>query len=170
MLWALTPDRWVRAEVLAAHDTAVDAALGWFEHHGAVTRRGTDGVFQVDTLGVTAALFRQHTSRTVDPQLHTHAVISSKVQDPTGRWLSLDARFLKYQQRTIGWIYDAALRDRAHQPARCRAGPNATTVPRDLACVPAEVRDLFSQRTGQVNAKLAELTAPVERRARRRRP
>lgn len=110
VLWALTPDPWVRAEVLAAHDTAVDAALEWFEHHGAVTRRGTDGVHQVDTRGITAAVFRQHTSRTVDPQLHTHAVISAKVQDPTGRWLSLDARFLKYQQRTIGWIYDAALR------------------------------------------------------------
>jgi conjugative relaxase-like TrwC/TraI family protein len=31
VLWALTPDPWIRAEVLAAHDAAVDAALGWFE-------------------------------------------------------------------------------------------------------------------------------------------
>ena len=92
-LWALTPDRWVRAEVLAAHDAAVTAALGWFEEHGAVTRRGRDGVDQVDSLGVKAALFRQHTSRSMDPQLHTHAVISSKVQDATGKWLALDARF-----------------------------------------------------------------------------
>ena len=53
-------------------------------------------------LGVTAAVFRQHTSRTVDPQLHSHAIVAAKVQDPTGRWLSLDARFLKYQQRSIG--------------------------------------------------------------------
>jgi conjugative relaxase-like TrwC/TraI family protein len=67
-------------------------------------------VFQVDSLGVTAAMFRQHTSRTVDPQLHTHAVITSKVQDATGTWLALDARFLKRQQRSIGWIYDTALR------------------------------------------------------------
>ena len=52
VLWALSPDPWVRAEVLAAHDAAVDAALGWFETHGAVTRRGTDGVHQVDTLGL----------------------------------------------------------------------------------------------------------------------
>ena len=87
-----------------------DAALGWFERHGAVTRRGNDGVDQVDTRGLVVALFRQHTSRTVDPQLHTHAMIWSKVQDPTGTWLALDARFLKYQQRTIGWVYDAALR------------------------------------------------------------
>jgi conjugative relaxase-like TrwC/TraI family protein len=156
VLWALTPDPWVRAEVLAAHDSAVDAALGWFEHHGAVTRRGTDGVFQVDTQGVTAAVFRQHTSRTVDPQLHTHAVISSKVQDATGRWLSLDARFLKFQQRTIGWVYDAALRTELTN----RLGVSWTERDNgaaDLTCVTAEVCDLFSKRSGQVDAKLAEL-------------
>ena len=40
VLWALTPDRWVQAEVLAAHDAAVSAALGWFETHGSRHRRG----------------------------------------------------------------------------------------------------------------------------------
>ena len=155
-LWALSPDRFVRAEVLAAHDQAVTAALGWFETHGAVTRRGTDGIDQVDTQGITAALFRQHTSRTVDPQLHTHAVIAAKVQDPTGKWLSLDARFLKGQQRTIGWIYDAAVR--AELTARLGVawehGPDG---PGDMTCVPEPVRDLLSQRSGQVQEKLAEL-------------
>lgn len=156
VLWALTPDPWVRAEVLAAHDRAVDAALDWFERHGAVTRRGTDGVHQVDTLGVTAALFRQHTSRTVDPQLHTHAVITAKVQDPTGRWLSLDARFLKYQQRTIGWIYDAALRSELTG----RLGLSWTTAEGgtpELAMVPEAVRREFSHRSAQVAAKRNEL-------------
>lgn len=156
VLWALTPDAWVRAEVLAAHDAAVDAALGWFQHHGAVTRRGTDGVFQVDTIGITAALFRQHTSRTVDPQLHTHAIIAAKVQDATGKWLSLDARFLKYQQRSTGWIYDAALRteltNRLGASWSIRDGGVA-----DLEAVPDEVRDLFSKRTEQVGEKHAEL-------------
>lgn len=156
VLWALSPDPWVRAEVLAAHDQAVDTALEWFERHGGVTRRGTDGVHQVDTLGVTAALFRQHTSRTVDPQLHTHAVIAAKVQDPTGRWLSLDARFLKYQQRTIGWIYDAALR----AELTGRLGVTWTTSENghaELTMVPEAVRRGFSQRTAQVDAKRAEL-------------
>ncbi len=156
VLWALSPDPIVRAEVLASHDAAVDAALGWFEHHGAVTRRGTDGVFQVDTLGITAAVFRQHTSRTVDPQLHSHAIISAKVQDDTGQWLALDARFLKYQQRSIGWVYDAALR------AELTARLGVTWVDRgdgvfDLACVPETLREAFSSRTQQVEAKLAEL-------------
>lgn len=156
VLWALSPDAWVRAEVLAAHDQAVDTALGWFERHGSVTRRGTDGLHQVDTLGVTAALFRQHTSRTVDPQLHTHAVIAAKVQDPTGWWLSLDARFLKYQQRSIGWIYDAALR----AELTGRLGVTWTTPDNghaELTMVPEAVRREFSQRTAQVEAKRSEL-------------
>lgn len=156
VLWALTPGAWVRAEVLAAHDAAVDAALGWFQTHGALTRRGTDGVFQVDTLGVTAALFRQHTSRTVDPQLHTHAIISAKVQDATGRWLSLDARFLKYQQRSIGWIYDAALRAELTNRLGARWSIRDGGVS-DLEAVPDEVRDQFSKRSEQVGEKHAEL-------------
>ena len=146
----------MRAEVLAAHDAAVAAALGWFEEHGAVTRRGTDGVDQVDSLGLVAALFRQHTSRSMDPQLHTHAVISSKVQDETGKWLALDARFLKYQQRTIGWIYDAALRTEL----TTRLGltwQTPDTGPVDLDCIPEEVRGVLSKRTGQVDEKLGEL-------------
>ena len=52
VLWALADDVFVRAEVAAAHDAAVDAALSWFAGHGAVTRRGTNGVHQVDTRGV----------------------------------------------------------------------------------------------------------------------
>ncbi|MBL8777543.1 MAG: relaxase domain-containing protein [Acidimicrobiales bacterium] len=156
VLWALTPDPWVRAEVLAAHDAAVDAALAWFERHGAVTRRGRDGVFQVDTLGVTAALFRQHTSRAMDPQLHTHAILAAKVQDPSVRWLSLDARFLKYQQRSIGAVYDAALRtELTSRLGATWVDPGAGVF--DLACVPEAVREGFSKRTGQVEARLAQL-------------
>lgn len=158
VLWALSPDPWVRAEVLAAHDRAVDTALGWFQQHGAVTRRGTDGVHQVDTLGIAAAVFRQHTSRTVDPQLHSHALIVAKVQDPTGRWLSLDARFLKYQQRTIGWIYDAALRAELTHRLGVGWGPMVGGQA-ELTAIPAEARDLFSQRSAQVQTARDELIA-----------
>lgn len=156
VLWALSDDPWLRAEVLAAHDAAVMAALDWLERHGAVTRRGKDGVDQVDTHGLTAALFRQHTSRTADPQLHTHAVVWSKIQDPSGAWLALDARWLKYQQRAIGWVYDAALRT---EIAR-RLGATWGLVVEghaDLDGMPRGLLDLYSQRSDQVDAKLAEL-------------
>ncbi len=158
VLWALAPDPWVRAEVLAAHDTAVVAALDWVARHGDVTRRGTDGIDQVNTRGLVAALFRQHTSRSVDPQLHTHALIWSKVQDLTGKWLALDARWLKYQQRSIGWVYDAALR--TELTARLGVEWEPVVEGRsDMVAIPEALRELFSQRSEQVEAKLAEYLA-----------
>jgi conjugative relaxase-like TrwC/TraI family protein len=158
VLWALSPDPWVRAEVAAAHDAAVDAALGWLERHGAVTRRGRDGVDQVDSQGLVVALFRQHTSRTADPQLHTHAVIWAKVQDPTGRWLALDARFLKYQQRSIGWVYDAALRTELTARLGVTWGP-VIDGHAEVVGVPGELMAEFSQRSTQVDDKLRKLVA-----------
>jgi conjugative relaxase-like TrwC/TraI family protein len=156
VLWALSPDRWVRAEVLAAHDAAVTATLGWVEQHGAVTRRGKDGVDQVETRGLVVALFRQHTSRTADPQLHTHAIIWSKVQDPTGWWLALDARWLKCQQRSIGWVYDAALCVELSGRLGVAWEPDVRGQS-DIVGIPEPVRQLFSQRSTQVEEKLTEL-------------
>jgi hypothetical protein len=156
--WALSSDDTVRAEVLAAHDSAVDAALGWLQTHGCVTRRGTDGVDQVDAQGLCVALFRQHTSRSDDPQLHTHAVIWAKVQDPSGRWLALDARFLLRQQRSISWVYDAALRVELSRRLGVTWEPVAPGAGQaDLVEVPEVLREVFSQRTAQVDSKLAEL-------------
>jgi conjugative relaxase-like TrwC/TraI family protein len=146
----------VRAEVLAAHDTAVTATLEWVERHGAVTRRGKDGIDQVDARGLVVALFRQHTSRTADPQLHTHAIIWSKVQDPTGRWLALDARWLKYQQRSIGRVYDAALRVELSARLGVAWGP-VVRGQSDIVGIPEPVRRLFSQRSTQVEENLTEL-------------
>jgi len=153
-LWALAEDPWVRAEVLAAHDAAVLSALELFEAHGAVTRRGTDGVDQVDTGGITVALFRQHTSRSADPQIHTHALISAKVQDRTGTWLALDARFLKYQQRSISYLYAAALRTEL----TARLGLTWARVVEghaEAVDVPVGLLETFSKRAAQVEEALA---------------
>ncbi|MGI8808231.1 MAG: MobF family relaxase, partial [Acidimicrobiales bacterium] len=158
VLWALADDPLVRAEVAAAHDTAVDAALEWFARHGAVTRRGRDGVHQVDTQGVAVAVFRQHTSRSADPQLHTHAIVVAKVQDPTGKWLSLDAGFLKHQQRSIGWIYASAVRSELTARLGVDWGP-VTNGHADIDGVPAELLKVFSARAVQVKARLGELVA-----------
>ena len=64
----------------------------------------------VDAEGIVAATFRQHTSRALDPQLHTHVVIANRVKSPDGRWLALDARLIKHDQRTLSALYHAGLR------------------------------------------------------------
>jgi TrwC relaxase len=105
--WALTGDR----RLLEAHDVAVSAALEHLQRFGSTTRiRCNGGRLHPDTNGLTMATFRQTTSRADDPQIHTHAVISAKVQTPDGRWYALDARYLKRHQRMLGGLYQSVLR------------------------------------------------------------
>ena len=125
VLWGLA-DEATRAQVLAAHDAAVAAAMGWIERH-ATTRMQVNGqMCVVDAEGITAALFRQHTSRSGDPQLHTHAVIANRVLAPDGRFLSLDARYLKFDQRTVSAAYHAGLEAELTQRLGVRVGATGT--------------------------------------------
>jgi conjugative relaxase-like TrwC/TraI family protein len=90
--WALTGAH----RLLEAHDVAVRAALAHLERFGSTTRvRINNVMLHPDTGGLTMATFRQTTSRAEDPQIHTHAVVSTKVQTADGRWFALDARYLK---------------------------------------------------------------------------
>lgn len=109
VLWALGDDQ-MRATVLDAHDTAVEAMVDWVEQHAHTRYRINGAVAIVDAHGITAALFRQHTSRALDPQLHTHVVLANRVLADDGRWLALDARTLKVDQRTLSALYHATLR------------------------------------------------------------
>ena len=107
VLWGLTDD----AGFAEAHDVAVRAVLSHLERYGSTTRvRSNGGRLHPDSQGLMVAGFRQTTSRADDPQLHTHLVISSKVQTVDGRWLALDARMLKRYQRTLGGLYQSVLR------------------------------------------------------------
>ncbi|MDT4900754.1 MAG: hypothetical protein QOJ78_1684, partial [Pseudonocardiales bacterium] len=92
-LWAIAP-RELAETIAACHDDAVRDTIGWLEKHAAYTRRGTNGVAQVDTTGLIAAAFTHRDSRAGDPDLHTHVAVSNKVCTPDGRWLSLDGRAL----------------------------------------------------------------------------
>jgi conjugative relaxase-like TrwC/TraI family protein len=107
VLWALTQD----TRLLEAHDAAVTATLEHLEQFGSTTRIRSNGRrLHPDSQGLTMAVFRQTTSRLDDPQVHTHTVISAKVQTADGRWLALDARYLKRHQRMLGGVYQSTLR------------------------------------------------------------
>jgi conjugative relaxase-like TrwC/TraI family protein len=154
VLWALGDER-VRAEVLAAHDAAVEAMVGWIERHAHTRYRIGGEVAVVDAEGIVAARFRQHTSRALDPQLHTHVVIANRVASPDGRWLALDARTIKYDQRTLSALYHAGLRAELTD----RLGVRWQAPERGIAeldDIPEVVRVEFSQRTGDVERRIAE--------------
>ncbi|MGE3357607.1 MAG: MobF family relaxase, partial [Acidimicrobiia bacterium] len=153
-LLAALGDPVVQAEVHVAHDAAVDAVLGYVERH-ALTRFRVDGeVVSVDAEGIVAGVFRQHVSRELDPQLHSHAVIANRVLSPDGRWLALDARPLMKDQTVLSALYHAALR--AELTSRLGVGwREVDNGIAELAGIDREVLDTFSQRAAQVDARLA---------------
>ncbi len=101
-----------------------------------------------DSQGLTVAAFRQTTSRLDDPQLHTHLVISAKVQTDVGRWLALDARVLKHHQRALGGLYQSVLR--AELTDRCGvAFGEIVKGQAEIAGVPVELLQQFSKRAAR---------------------
>ncbi len=148
--WALTGD----PSLLEAHDLAVTAALDHLERYGATTRVRVNGRRQhPDTLGLSVATFRQTTSRADDPQLHTHAVISAKVQTDDRRWWALDARYLKGNQRMLGGLYQSVLRAELIHRYGISWEP-IVNGQAEIAGMPAELLEVFSKRARQVDAAL----------------
>ena len=98
------------AAVRASHDHAVAEAVEYLERHAVFARRGHDGANRIGTFGLIAAAFVHRTSRTGDPQLHTHVLTANAVLGADGRWSAPDARLLYFHGRTAGFVYQASLR------------------------------------------------------------
>lgn len=100
----------VAAAARAAHDQAVREAVGYLQDHAAHVRRGAQGGAVSRAEGLVAAAFRHRSSRTGDPQLHTHVLVPNLAQGPDGQWSSLYARWLYAEARTAGFVYQSSLR------------------------------------------------------------
>ena len=109
-LWAVA-GREVREQIEAAHRQAWQESLAYIEQEAGFTRTGAGGVAQIETHGLVAAAFDHRTSRTGDPDLHTHVVLSSKVLGVDGKWRSLDGRPLYAIGVTASEMYNARLED-----------------------------------------------------------
>jgi len=146
-------DHHVRTEVLAAHDAAVEAMTGWIERHAHTRYRIGGEVAIVDAEGIIAATFRQHTSRALDPQLHTHVVIANRVKSPDGRWLALDARLIKHDQRTLSALYHVGLRAELTRRLGVRWNEPEHGIA-EIHDVTDDVLALFSSRANDVERRL----------------
>jgi len=132
------------------------------EKHAAYTRRGTDGVAQVDTTGLIAAAFTHRDSRAGDPDLHTHVAVSNKVCTPDGRWLSLDGRALYRNKVTASEHYNTRVeallieRVRVRFAERGDAGEGRRDV-REIVGLPPELLRAWSSRRADIETELAAL-------------
>ncbi|PZO18184.1 MAG: hypothetical protein DCF25_10160 [Leptolyngbya foveolarum] len=97
--------------VIAAHDRAVETALGVLESRYAQTRvrRGPGIRERVQTESMIAAKFRHETSREQDPQLHTHCVVINATQLSNGQWQSMANEEVINNKKLLGEIYQNEL-------------------------------------------------------------
>ena len=152
--WALA-DGDLRRALEAAHEHAVDAAVGYLQDHGGRSRRGLGGRDGHVGAGLAVACFGHPASRESDPQLHTHAIVLNVGHGEDRRWTSIDSRTLYAHRRAAGAIYRAELRSRVAALGGVWSAPDRRGLS-ELAGMDAELLTSFSRRRNQIEAALAE--------------
>jgi conjugative relaxase-like TrwC/TraI family protein len=144
----------VTGEIIVAHDAAVAEAMAYMEREACRARRGQGGAIIVKGHGFIGAAFRHRTSRAGDPLLHTHVVVANATRADDGRWTALHGQLLYRHAKTAGYLYQSVLRreltERLH--VRWNAVERGTA---DIAGVPREVIEHFSQRRTEILAHMA---------------
>lgn len=164
-LWALASPE-VAREVEAAHQDAVRATLAILEREVAFTRVGKGGIRQVPVTGLIAAAFDHRDSRTGDPDLHTHVVISNKVQslpEEGGRWLTLDGRMLFKAKVMASEHYnthlEAGLIERLGVAFVDRPGQEGKRAVREIDGINPDLLTVWSSRRAAIETRQRELEA-----------
>ena len=144
--------------VVAAHDRAVTRTLAWIEANVVETRMKdpeTGRMVRAGGQGMVAATFRHDTSRNIDPQLHTHAVLANMVRGEDGKWRTMANERLYASKMPIGAMYRSELArelgalgyriEKTHADGRF-----------EIAGVPREVVEAFSTRRAEIEAAMAK--------------
>ena len=144
--------------VVEAHDRAVASTLAWVEADVAETRLRDPQTGRMVRAGgqkTVAATFRHDTSRNLDPQLHTHAVLANMLKGHDGKWRTMANEALYRRQKLIGMVYRSEL---AGNLARLGYGVEKSHADGrfEIAGVSREVVEAFSTRRAEIEAAVAE--------------
>ena len=100
-----------------------------------------------------AATFRHDTSRNLDPQLHTHAMVANMVLGEDGKWRTMSNETLYRRQKLIGMVYRSELARELHELGY---GVEKTHADGrfEIAGVSRAVIDVFSTRRAEIEAAM----------------
>ena len=144
--------------IVEAHDRAVVATLAWIEKNAAETRMKDPVTGQMVRAGdqkIVAATFRHDTSRNLDPQLHTHAVLANMVRGEDDKWRSLANEKLYGSKMLLGALYRSEL---AASLTRLGYGIEKTHADGrfEIAGVSRATIEAFSTRRAEIEAAMSE--------------
>lgn len=124
-LWAVAGPELQQA-LHQAHQQAVNETMAWTEREFIQSRAGKGGVAHAPVKGLIASMFDHWDSREGDPQLHTHVVVSNRVQRLLdNQWVTLDSYTLHRHVVAISETYNSVLFDHLHNFISAR--PEAQT-------------------------------------------
>jgi conjugative relaxase-like TrwC/TraI family protein len=160
--WALAGPE-LRQKIEAAHEQAVDRALGYATRQVPMLRRrvSSEKVLHEKATGLVATSWRHTTARAVqdqvpDPQLHSHVLLHAAVRRD-GRLVAIDSRSWLVHQREVGAAYRTEL--------ACELQALGFAVTRgtgrggryfELDAIPRSLLDRWSSRRHQVQAAINE--------------
>jgi conjugative relaxase-like TrwC/TraI family protein len=142
--------------LIEVHQQAVKTALKVAETRYAQDRewnRETKTVEVKQTGNLAIALFLHDTSRDLDPNLHTHAVILNGTKDANGNYRALYTEELYAHRKLLDDIY---LNELAHGARQLGYEIGPTPDGFELAGYSQELRDTFSQRRKTIELHVAE--------------
>ena len=160
--WGLG-DEQLRRGIESAHERAIQDVIRHLEKNVVMTRRGRNGVRQIETSsGVIGTKFRHWDSRAGDPNLHDHVVIANRVQGVDGQWSSIDGRMLYQYGVECSELYNARVQQYVteltglHFEARSLNGKQPV---HEIVGIDDEMVRAFSSRRGEISAALEQVTA-----------
>ncbi|MGH2477720.1 MAG: MobF family relaxase, partial [Candidatus Limnocylindrales bacterium] len=153
-------DPLVQAAVMDACEAALTEAMGWLEREACFVRRGTNnramatdpagfGTRRMIGEGFVAAQFRHRTSRLGDPHLHWHVLVANMARGIDGRWTALDGSALYRSRRTVGVLFQSAMRRELTMRLGVEWGPMHNDSA-EIAGIPTRLLREFSQRHEQI--------------------
>lgn len=96
--------------LLEAHLNAVKTTLSFLEKEYLVSRVMKDGESKFEnTESMVAALYTHTTSRSLDPQLHTHSVVANATSDENGNNKAIESSPIFKNKMLLGQIYRSEL-------------------------------------------------------------
>ena len=161
LAWGLG-DKTLREGVQKAHEAAIGDVVKFLEDQVVMTRRGRNGVRQIDIEGgLIATKFRHWDSRSGDPNLHDHLVISNRVKGSDGQWSAIDGRTLYQWNVAASELYNAKLAEYLEQNLGLVCVPDAAkselSPVMEIAGFDREMVERFSSRRSEISAELDRL-------------
>jgi conjugative relaxase-like TrwC/TraI family protein len=161
--WALA-DAETKTVIYDCHRRAIEVVLTYAEKEVFCSRSGTGGVVQEDIEGVVAAAFTHWDSRSGDPQLHDHVVVSNRARSVSdGQWRTLDGRALFKNVVALSELHQGVLSDLLTQSLGWgwdgRSRRHSDQLRYEVTGVPEALMAEFSSRSAAVEVRKDELVA-----------